>query len=212
LVCEEVSVVYVGHDGDERLRVRKRCITLVSLCDEKAPRAEARVAVGTLQASPDDERGILASFGENAGYETGGGGLAMCAGDRYRIAKAHQLAEHLGSRHHGNALLQRRPDLRILACHGARVDDHVGAANVFRAVSDGAARPEPGEPLRDGVVLQVRSLNVVAQVDQHFGDTAHAAAADAHEVDRVDSPHAVETRDAHAALPASLMQVSASSS
>ena len=32
---------------------------------------------------------------------------------------------------------------------------------------------------------------VIAQVDEHFGDATHAAAANAHEVDGVDAPHAI---------------------
>ena len=44
---------------------------------------------------------------------------------------------------------------------------------------------------RHRVGLEVRALHVVAQVQQHLGDAAHAAAADADEVDGVDAAHAV---------------------
>ena len=58
--------------------------------------------------------------------------------------------------------------------------------------------PSALEAPRDGVGLQVRALHLVAQVEQHFGDAAHAAAADADEMDAMDAAHAV----VHAGAPA----------
>src|ERR1700761_3072616 len=43
----------------------------------------------------------------------------------------------------------------------------------------------------DRVGLEIRALNGVAEVDQHLGDPAHATAANSHEVNRVDTAHAV---------------------
>ena len=63
------------------------------------------------------------------------------------------------------------------------------------------------EPLGDRVRLEVAALHFVAEVHQHFGDAAHATAADADEVDAVDAAHAV----AHAASSCS-RQAAASSS
>ena len=39
--------------------------------------------------------------------------------------------------------------------------------------------------------MQVRALHLVAQIEQHLGDAAHAAAADADQVDEVDAAHAI---------------------
>ena len=59
------------------------------------------------------------------------------------------------------------------------------------AMAERDARAELRETLGDGVRLEVRALHLVAEVDEHFGDAAHAAAADADEVDGVDAAHAV---------------------
>ena len=58
------------------------------------------------------------------------------------------------------------------------------------------SRAEAREALGDGVGLEVRALHLVAEIEQHFGDAAHAGAADADEVDEVDAAHAI----VHAAL------------
>ena len=42
--------------------------------------------------------------------------------------------------------------------------------------------PMAGETMRDGRGLQVGAGNLVAEVEQHFGDAAHADATDAHEM------------------------------
>ncbi len=51
--------------------------------------------------------------------------------------------------------------------------------------------PRRARRSRDRVLLEVRSLHFVAEVQQHLGDAAHAAAADADEVDAMDAAHAV---------------------
>ena len=86
-------------------------------------------------------------------------------------------------------------DFGILLRHGARGDHHVGVADVFGGVADHHARAQLRQPLGDRVRLEVAALHFVAEVHQHFGDAAHAAAADADEVDAMDAAHAI----AHAA-------------
>src|SRR5258706_13042969 len=63
------------------------------------------------------------------------------------------------------------------------------------------------EGLGHGVALDCAALHLVAQVQQHFGDAAHAAAADADEMNRVDAAHAL----VHGAAPAICAQALASS-
>src|ERR1700678_1681771 len=44
-------------------------------------------------------------------------------------------------------------------------------------------RSQPRQPLRHRRILQVRSGNFVAEIQQHLGNPAHADATDAHEMD-----------------------------
>ena len=96
--------------------------------------------------------------------------------------------------------------------HRAGHDHDVRAVHVLRRVAERNLRAEPRQVRCDIVRLQVRPLHLVAEVDQHFGDAAHATAADADEVDRVDPAHAVRAHRGHAALLAYLRHDSASSS
>ena len=98
-------------------------------------------------------------------------------------------------------------DFGILLRHGARDDDDVGVADVVGAVADHHARAELLEALGDRIRLEVAALHFVAEVHEHFGDAAHATAADADEVDAVNAAHAI----AHAASICS-RQTAASSS
>ena len=41
------------------------------------------------------------------------------------------------------------------------------------------------------LALQIRALHLVAQIEQHLGDAAHAAAADADQVNAMNAAHAI---------------------
>jgi hypothetical protein len=126
------------------------------------------------------------------------------AGDRDRIAEAHEFGEHLGSRNHGHQRLARRGNLGIGFIDRAGDDNRVCIANVFFSVADeyGSAQlfETPGLVIR----LQIRALDVVAEIQHHLRDTRHAGTADTDEVDAVDATHSVD----HAGSPASCRQSS----
>ena len=86
--------------------------------------------------------GSRPALGEHARDQARGGGLAVRAGDRDRVAEAHQLAQHFGARHHRNALGERRGDFRVGAVDGARHHHHVGLAEVLGGVADENRRAE----------------------------------------------------------------------
>src|SRR4029450_683821 len=64
------------------------------------------------------------------------------------------------------------------------------------------------EALRHGVRLEIAALHLIAEIQQHFGDAAHATAADSDEGDGVDTAHAGGF--AHRAPPATASHASAS--
>jgi len=174
LVRTEMVVVDIGDDRDHRLQMHERGIALVGLGDQIAARAEARIAVRALQAPADHERRIEPALGEDARHQTRGGGLAVRARDRDGVAKAHELAQHLGARHYRHAAGERRGELGIRAIDRARDHDHVRLPQMLGRMAQENSRAEPSKALRDCVGAQVRALHLVAQVEQHLGDTAHA--------------------------------------
>ena len=68
--------------------------------------------------------------------------LPCAAGDRDGIAEAHQLAEHLRARHHGDARIERRFDFRVVARHRAGDHHDVRAGDIGRGMADADARAE----------------------------------------------------------------------
>ena len=62
--------------------------------------------------------------------------------------------------------------------------DDFGACDVFRAMAfKRSSRPELASRWVTAECLQIRAGNFVAEIQQHLGDTAHADAADAYEMD-----------------------------
>ena len=175
LVRAEMIVVDIGDDGDHRLQMHERGIALVGFGDQIAARAEARIAVGALQAAADHERRVEPALGEDARHQTRGGGLAVRARDRDGVAKAHELAQHLRARHDRDAVGERRRELGICAIDRARDHDHIRLAEMLGRMAEENSRAEAPEALGDGVGLEVRALDLVAEVEQHLGDASHAA-------------------------------------
>src|SRR5258708_31781621 len=94
-------------------------------------------------------------------------------------------------RHDRNALRERRSHLGIAAIDRTGNDHHIGAAEMFGRMADENLRTEALEPLGDGVGFEIGALDLVAQVHQHFCNAAHAAAADADQVNGGNAAHAI---------------------
>src|SRR5690606_992592 len=124
------------------------------------------------------------------GNKTGGGGLAVCAGDHDGMAVAHQLGQHLGAADDRNATVRCLDHFGVLTIHGARNHDHIGPDHVAGGVTDVHRYTEPAQASGNGAFGQVGTADLITLVEQHFGDAAHAGATDADEVDATDSAHA----------------------
>ena len=85
---------------------------------------------------------------------------------------------------------ERRDHLRVVGRTAQETTTTSTPADVRRRVAVGRPARRGRQPLGDRVGLQVRALHRVAEVQQHLGDAAHAAAADADEVDALDAAHA----------------------
>ncbi|MNC26740.1 hypothetical protein D3C75_748830 [compost metagenome] len=113
----------------------------------------------------------------------------MGTGNGDAVAIAHQLGEHLGTRHHRNAPLEGGGDFRVGRVDGAGHHQHIGGGGVLGAVADEDLSAEGLQALGHRRSFQVGTGHFIAQVQQHFGNAAHAHAADTDEVDTADTAH-----------------------
>src|SRR3546814_3738440 len=69
---------------------------------------------------------------------------------------------------------------------------HVGAGNIAVLMTDENLRTEALQPIGTGGFLEVRARHLVAEIEQHLGDAAHADPADTHEVNATNAPHTAD--------------------
>jgi hypothetical protein len=111
----------------------------------------------------------------------------MRAGDGDTLLEAHQLGQHLGARHHGNAALARHLHFRVVVLDGGGHHHRVGRrGHIPRAMADDDANAQPRQATRRGTFSKIRPAHLEALVGQHLGDAAHAGTTDADEVDAFD--------------------------
>ncbi len=148
--------------------------------------AKPRVGAHGIDASADDNRRIKASCGQNGRNHRSRGGLAVHPGDGNAIFQAHEFGQHLGTLNHRNVQFVRLGDFRIVFGDCRTGDNDFGSGDIFGAVTLEHDCSETRETLRDRRTLQIGAGNLVAEIQQDLGNTAHADPADAYEVDALD--------------------------
>ena len=98
------------------------------------------------------------------------------------VFQPHQLGQHLRTLNHGNLARVRLQHLRIFRVHGRAGHDHCRSIHIGRVVPLVDSRAQCGEPVSDGATLQIGTGDLHAQIEQDFGNAAHADAADTDEV------------------------------
>ena len=112
----------------------------------QSPPPRPRVGAGGQQLAADHEGRVEPAFGQHAGGQRGGGGLAVGAGDRHAALEAHQLGQHLRARHHRDALRARLQQLGVVRLDRAGHHHAVGLQHVgggMAAMDDDAERRQP---------------------------------------------------------------------
>jgi hypothetical protein len=108
------------------------------------------------------------------------------AGNRHATFQAHQFGEHFGAPHDGQPVRARRGQFRVLGFDRGGIDDDLRIAQIFRALPDGHRNTEIAQAFHIGAFGRIRALHLVAEIAHHFGDAAHADAADADEMNGPD--------------------------
>ena len=188
-VAVGVHVVFVdvGYDGHNRREVQEGGVGLVGLGDDVFAFAQAGVGTGGGEFAADNEGGVEAGGGEDGGGEAGGGGFAVRTGDGDAVFEAHEFGQHQGAGDDGYLLREGGGHFGVVFFDGGGGYDDIRAADVFGGVAGVDAHAQGGQVLSYRALRLVGSGDDVALVVQHFGDAAHARAADADEMDVSDS-------------------------
>ena len=176
----------IGDDLDHRIQIQERCVRFVRFGHDEVAGAQLGIGAGTVQPAADHKGRIEAALCQDTGYQAGGGGLAMGAGNRDAALESHQFGQHQCPRHDRDVSFPSGNDFRIVLIDCGRGHDRIGPANIFRRVPERHFRAQAGEALRCGIRSEIGAGHRVAEVDQHFGNAAHAAAADSDEMDILD--------------------------
>ncbi len=183
--------INVGDDRHQRVQAQEAAIAFVGLGHQPLATTQLGVGAGGQQLATNHERRVQAAFAQYRSGEAGGGGLAMRTGHGDAAAEAHQLGQHRRTRHDRNALAARFHQFRVVFADGTGDHHAVGAQHVGRGVAAHDARTQAGQAAGRHVVGVVRAGHFIAQRQHHFGDTAHAGAADADEMHARERAHQV---------------------
>ncbi len=73
-------------------------------------------------------------------------------------------------------------NLRVIVMHSRGDDHHIDILQIFRTMADADLRPETAKPLRYIATAKIGTGYLVAKVQKHLGNPAHADPADADEM------------------------------
>ena len=181
-----VDVRQHRHHG---LEMKEGRIAFIRLRHEHAAGPQARVAAKALHEAADNKGGIKARGVEERRHQACGRGLSVGARYGDAVAVAHELAQHFGPGHHGNARLPSRLQLRVLRRDRRGHHHHVGARHLFRHLPQVNRGPKARQARRGLRRLLVRTGNDVALIEQHLRNATHAGTANANKMDMANPAH-----------------------
>jgi hypothetical protein len=178
----EMLEVDVCDDGDRRGQVHELAVAFVRFGDDVAAAAQARVAGERAHLAAHDHGGIEAALRHYRCDQRRGRGFSVRTADCHRVFETQELGKHFAARNDGNALAPGFDDLGVVGLDGTGIHHDIGARDMAAFVPLPDRRTHFREARRDIGRLHVRAAHVETQVQQHFGDAAHADAADTDEM------------------------------
>ena len=182
----EMLRIDVGDHGDGRVQLGERTVALVGLDNHPLAAAKAGIASPSGDDAAIDHRRIDAGAVQQGRHQRGGRRLAMCAGNGHRPAKPHQLAKHFGAVHDWDEPLARGHDFGIVGLDRGRDHHDRGIGHILGGLAADDLDALVAKAAHIGVFRAVASLHLIAELEQDFGDAAHADAADAGEMQGAD--------------------------
>ena len=154
----------VGDHRDVRLQAQEGRIAFVRFGHQPLTSAKTRVTFDALDQPANEKCRVEARDRKNTCHQTGGGGLAMSAGNRDAVAKPHQFTQHLGPGHHRNAEPVCLDHLRVVGSDRTRGDHHVRGSDTGCFVADNHGSAIMDQAARSGRFHQVRPSDLVTLV------------------------------------------------
>ena len=182
-VVIQMLAIDVGDHGDDGREFEEGAVALVGFHHQEiaAPHAGVGAAHGA-DASAHYDGGVEAGEIEDGRGQGSGGGLAVAAGHRDAVLEAHQLGEQFAARDDGDREAAGLLHFRVLFVDGGTDDERARAGDVGRGVAFEDTRTHGGQALGDGRQFHVAARDLVAQIEQHFRDAAHADASNSGEM------------------------------
>ena len=183
--------VDIGDDGDHRLQVEETGVALVCLGHQIMTRAQTGMTAAGVQPSADHIGGIQTALGQQRSHERGRRRLPMGARHGDAETETHQFRQHLRAGNHRDARLAGRSDLRVVVADGRRRHHHLGTGDLSRIVPPVDPGAEFRQPPGHGIAAQIRSADLVPQIQHHLGNAAHPRAAATDEMHPPDAAHGI---------------------
>ena len=177
--------VDIGHHRHHRREMQKRSIRFVGLGHNIFAAPQAGVGAGGGEFAADYKSGIHAGRCQNRGGEAGGGGFAVGAGYGDAVAETHQFGQHQRARNHRNFARLRRHHFGVVFFHGGGSHHHIGIGHMLGGVAGIHFYAQIAQMACYRALRLIRAGHLEAQIVQHFGNAAHARAADADEMNVV---------------------------
>ncbi len=185
-VAVHVLAVDVGDDREDRRELQKGPVAFVGFGDQVLRLAEAGVGAHGVHAPADDDSRVETAGREDRRDHRSRRRLAVHAGDGNAVLEAHQFRQHFGARDYWNVQAAGFRDLGIVNRNGGTGDNYVDSGDIRRSVPFESRCTHRCQALGDGRAFQVGAGDLVAKVQQDLGNTAHADATDADEMDALD--------------------------
>ena len=176
----------VGDHRNHRREEQEGGIGLICLGDNEVSGTQTRIRSGSVQTSADYEGGIHAALGHDRRHEAGRRRLAVCSGNGNTLLETHQFGQHLRTRNDRHVTLACRDNFRVISGHRSGHHHRISVADIFAGVASYDTYAQARQPACRGVIGEIRTTDAKAEVDQDFGNAAHARATDADKVDVFD--------------------------
>ena len=187
-VVFQVLVVDVRNHRHCGKQFQERPIALVGLRHHQLAASEPCVAAERTEPAANHRRRVEPGPLQRQRDHRRRRSLAVRTSHRDRVAQAHQLGQHLCPRNHRDVATGRLDHFRIRWLHRRRDHHDISTTDVLCGMADVHSDAERGQSVGDGRSLLVRAGHHVLEVRQQFGDAAHAAAANADEMDTARPP------------------------
>ena len=181
-VAVHVFAVEIGNDGENGRELEERAVAFVGLGHKVLRGAETGVGTHGVDPSTHDHCGVEPAGAEDAGHHGSGRRFAMHAGDGDAVFEAHEFGQHFSALDDGNLAGAGLDDLGVAVADRRTCYHDSSAGDMARLVAFIDNGAELRQPVGDRGAAQIGTGDLHLLVQQDFGDTAHADAADANEM------------------------------